>query len=261
MKKILCVLFVVIAVSGLFVSLPVKTEATVHTVFVSVHKTLKYGDRGERVERMQKSLSKLGYYKGNIDGKYGPQTKKAVADFQKRAALQSNGVANNKTLTVLYGKNADKYKIKSVYSVKYTENSTSYYDIGLSKKQQDYVRKICKKYNVSFELVLAVMKVESGYKTNIKSKTNDYGIMQINKCNHSFLRKKLGVSNFLNFEQNTKAGVYMLSRYTAKHTDIHKVLMCYNLGEGAASKKWKKGTVNTSYSRKVVKEIGKLQKK
>ncbi len=260
MKKFLALFFSLIVIIGSLVSFPVKAEAAENTLIAANYSTLKYGSRGDGVKKLQTRLAYLGYYSGNIDGKYGPLTRTAVKNFQDVSGLTVNGTANNATQRELFAENAPFNDSKVSYSVKYID-SKKYYKIALSNNQQDYVRKMCKKYNVSFELVLALMKVESGYKASAKSKTNDYGIMQINKGNHSFLKKKLGVKNFLDFKQNTQAGVYMLSRYTAKHSDIHKVLMCYNLGEGAAAKKWKKGTCSTSYSLKVVSAMEQLKQK
>lgn len=260
MKKFIAVLCTFLIAICVFASAPIKAEASVDTVVTASYKTLKYGSKGSSVKKLQTRLAYLGYYSGNIDGKYGPLTKSAVKNFQKASGLTANGTANNATQKELYSEDAP-FNQKSVsYSVKYIDNG-AYYKIALSNSEQDYVRKMCKKYNVSFEMVLALMKVESGYKASAKSKTNDYGIMQINKGNHSFLKKKLGVKNFLDFKQNTQAGVYMLSRYTAKHSDIHKVLMCYNLGEGTAAKKWKKGTLQTSYSLKIVSAMEQLELK
>ncbi len=260
MKRFLSVICSLMIAVCLVNAAPIKTEASVNTVITATYSTLKYGSKGSAVKKLQTRLAYLGYYSGNIDGKYGPLTKSAVKSFQRAAGLKVNGTANNKTQTELYSDTAPQNPNSISYSVKYIDSDV-YYNISLSNDEQDYVRKICKKYNVSFELVLGLMKVESGFKETAKSKTNDYGIMQINKCNHSYLKKKLGVSNFLDFEQNTKAGVYWLSRYTAKHSDIHKVLMCYNLGESAAAKKWKKGTLQTSYSLKVVAAMEQLTKK
>lgn len=260
MKKIISVICTFMIAVCLMNTLPLKVDASANTVTTASYSTLKYGSKGASVKKLQIRLAYLGYYSGSIDGKYGPLTKSAVKNFQRSTGLKVNGTANNETQIELYSDDAPQNSNSISYSVKYIDSDV-YYNISLSKDEQDYVRKICKKYNVSFELVLGLMKVESGYKETAKSKTNDYGIMQINKCNHSYLKKKLGVSNFLDFEQNTKAGVYWLSRYTAKYSDIHKVLMCYNLGESAASKKWKKGIIQTSYSLKVVAAMEQLTKK
>lgn len=260
MKKflsVICMLLIALCIAN---TAPLKAEASVTTVITAGYSTLKYGAKGSAVKKLQTRLAYLGYYSGNIDGKYGPLTRSAVKSFQRAVGLSVNGTANGNTQKYLYSDLAPQNPNSISYSVKYIDSDV-YYNISLTEDEQDYVRKICKKYNVSFELVLGVMKVESGYSTKLKSKTNDYGIMQINKCNHSYLSKKLGVNNFLDFEQNTKAGVYWLSRYTAKYSDIHKVLMCYNLGEGAAAKKWKKGTTQNTYSLKVVAAMEQLTRK
>ncbi len=260
MKKLITVCCVLLLALFAVSLAPVKAEAATVSVVSVSYKTLKYGSRGTSVKKLQSRLAYLGYYSGNIDGKYGPLTRSAVRNFQKAAGINVSGTANSNTQSRLFADSAPHNPKCISYSVKYIENDV-YYNIALSDEQQDYVRSVCRKYNVSFELVLGLMKVESGYRINARSKTNDYGIMQINKCNHSYLKKKLGVSNFLDFKQNTKAGIYWLSRYTAKHSDIHKVLMCYNLGEGAAAKKWKKGTMQNAYSLKVVSAMEQLKEK
>ena len=63
--------------------------------------TLTYGDSGERVKQLQKSLKKLGYYTGRADGVYGGLTRGAVRKFQKSHKLNADGVAGLKTLNAL----------------------------------------------------------------------------------------------------------------------------------------------------------------
>src|SRR5690606_9641498 len=103
-----------------------------------------------------------------------------------------------------------------------------YYDIPLSKELQEYTYKKCQESMVPYELVLAIMKVESNYKSDLISRTNDYGLMQINKVNHGWLKKKLGVTDFLDPKQSIDCGVYMLKELFDKYSDEHKVLMAYN---------------------------------
>lgn len=52
-------------------------------------------------EEIQKALKAAGFYSGNIDGKKGPMTKKAVEDFQKANNLQADGKVGPKTWEVL----------------------------------------------------------------------------------------------------------------------------------------------------------------
>ncbi len=126
------------------------------------------------------------------------------------------------------------------------------YDIGLSEELQKYTFQQCKKNGLEFELVLAVMQVESNFKSDLISRTNDYGLMQINKVNHEWLKKELGVTDFLDPKQNIDCGIYMLKELFDKYSDEHKVLMAYNFGEGGMKRNWKKGVRSSKYSRKVL---------
>lgn len=68
----------------------------------NAYKTMKVGDSGEAVTTMQRRLAELGYYAGDIDGRFGNQTRRAVEHFQYYNGLSSDGIAGKKTLTVLY---------------------------------------------------------------------------------------------------------------------------------------------------------------
>lgn len=51
--------------------------------------------------QIQIALKNAGYYTGIIDGKKGPQTKKAIEDFQKANGLEADGKVGPKTWAVL----------------------------------------------------------------------------------------------------------------------------------------------------------------
>jgi peptidoglycan hydrolase-like protein with peptidoglycan-binding domain len=51
----------------------------------------------ERARQIQMALKKAGFYKGAIDGKVGPQTRKAIKAFQKAKGLMADGVVGPKT--------------------------------------------------------------------------------------------------------------------------------------------------------------------
>ena len=133
-----------------------------------------------------------------------------------------------------------------------TEPVFKAYDIGLDYELQKYTYEQCEKNGLEFELVLAVMQVESNFKSDLISKTNDYGLMQINKVNHKRLMKELGVTDFLDPKQNIDCGIYMLKELFDKYSDEHKVLMAYNFGEGGMKRNWKKGVRYSKYSQKVL---------
>lgn len=52
---------------------------------------IRYGDWGEEVKEMQKKLKVLGYYKGELDGRFGEQTLAAVMKFQEKNRLAMDG--------------------------------------------------------------------------------------------------------------------------------------------------------------------------
>ena len=49
------------------------------------------------IKKIQSLLRNAGFYKGKIDGKMGPQTIKAIKQFQRSKKLKENGVINVKT--------------------------------------------------------------------------------------------------------------------------------------------------------------------
>ncbi len=69
--------------------------------------TLRPGDSNSAVRSMQSTLYELGYYDGSRDGVYGATTQDAVRAFQIRNKISPvDGIAGNKTLSVLYSGNA-----------------------------------------------------------------------------------------------------------------------------------------------------------
>lgn len=66
------------------------------------YKTIQMGDNGDRVRELQEKLAEHGYYDGEIDGRFGNQTRRAVEQFQYQHGLSADGIAGRRTLTVLY---------------------------------------------------------------------------------------------------------------------------------------------------------------
>ena len=62
---------------------------------------LKECSRGNDVKTVQDKLRRWGYYKGSVDGIYGPKTKEAVKYFQRKNGLTADGIVGKKTFEAL----------------------------------------------------------------------------------------------------------------------------------------------------------------
>lgn len=139
------------------------------------------------------------------------------------------------------------------------ETKYVYYDVPLSDDLQEYTQDVCEEYDFPcYDIIVAMIWTESGYREDIVSKTNDWGYMQINGINHQTLKEELGITDFLDGKQNIRAGVYMIQKLYHKYGDIGKALMAYNCGEYGASKLWKEGTTSTGYSRTIMQRATEL---
>jgi len=88
-------------------SLLYSDKALGPTGFNTTFTTLKRGDSGQLVTRLQERLTELLFLgKGSTDGKYGEKTAQAVSDFQRASGLVRDGIAGSKTQTLLYAQNA-----------------------------------------------------------------------------------------------------------------------------------------------------------
>lgn len=125
-------------------------------------------------------------------------------------------------------------------------------DCGMDEDLQEFIYSLSYGYGIDYTLVMGLIEQESSFDSNIISKTNDYGLMQINTINHEWLKESLGITDFLDPYQNTRAGVYILRNLFEKYQDTAKVLMAYNMGETGARKLWDKGIYETGYTQKVM---------
>ena len=133
------------------------------------------------------------------------------------------------------------------------EDGFVYYDIPLELDIQRHIFDECQLYGVPYPLAMAVMYVETGgtFKTDLRSRTNDSGLFQINDIHKKWLNES-GITDLYNPYQNSSSGIWILKDALSKGDNIHTSLMVYNMGHGGAKKLWKKGIYSSKYSRKVV---------
>ena len=115
--------------------------------------------------------------------------------------------APQKTITV-----TDKVEVPVYESDMLVQESDVFiYDIPLSDSLQRYIYEICADEGVPVTLALAMIEHESGFNPEAVSSTNDYGLMQINKVNHSWLAEKYRTADMMNPYQNVFCGISILS--------------------------------------------------
>lgn len=126
-------------------------------------------------------------------------------------------------------------------------------DVPLNKDLQEFIFYLSAGYNIDFTLVMALIQHESEFQADVISKTNDYGLMQINTCNHEWLSETLGISDFLDPYSNVRSGLFILRKLFEKYETPTKVLMAYNMGETGASRLWEQGIYETNYTKAILK--------
>lgn len=68
--------------------------------------TVRPGDKGSDVKKVQQALKLLGYYTGKIDGIAGSGTTSAIKAYQKKHGLKQDGIAGKVTIKTLFDQDA-----------------------------------------------------------------------------------------------------------------------------------------------------------
>jgi len=64
-------------------------------------KEVKTQTRIGTIKQVQRALKNAGFYKGSVDGKMGPSTRKAIREFQKANGLKADGRVGKETWSEL----------------------------------------------------------------------------------------------------------------------------------------------------------------
>lgn len=110
-------------------------------------------------------------------------------------------------------------------------------------KYSDNIIKYSKEYDLNSYLVAAVIKVESDFDKNAKSKKGARGLMQITPPTAEWVSDKMKIRDFdkdmlYNYDINIKMGCWYLDNLRNEFgTDMKLILAAYNGGRGNV-KKW-----------------------
>lgn len=128
-------------------------------------------------------------------------------------------------------------------------------DISLSEDIQKYAYNKCQESGIDYPVFLGLMRKESSFNPEAVSKTNDYGLCQINKGNHNWMREVFGSDwDPMNPYDSIDASIFMLSEYTKDYNcdNYHVLLMNYNMGHGNAVECFNSGIYSSKYSRAIM---------
>ena len=165
------------------------------------------------------------------------------------------GVVSAKSTTVEVVESNPPIETTEVTTTHPVDSIGVYYDCPLSCDLQDYIRMLCEKNDIPMSLIIALIDVESSFRPNVVSETNDYGLMQINIGNHTWLYENYGITDIFDPYQNIFSGITLLSEKYDGVQSLNKSLMVYNLGIGKAKQLWAQGVYETSYTKKVLSKM------
>lgn len=124
----------------------------------------------------------------------------------------------------------------------------------IETEYEEIIIGVSQEYGIPSTLIKAIIKTESDFNALAVSETDDYGLMQINACNISWLEDELGITDLFDPAQNIESGAYILSGYLNRY-GLADALMAYNCGESGAKRLWRQGVHSTRYTKEVFKNL------
>ena len=191
---------------------------------------------------------------------------------EKPETTQAEVMQNPETMTQTAESIEDKYKVFDTMSEDWGSDDLEgfvFYDLPeqyadkgyFPEKMQIYTRCLCKQYDVSYALVLAIIEHESGYVFDAAGdggKTKGY--MQIYEACHIDRMEKLGCNDLMNPYQNVRVGIDFLSYLLKKYGTVQDALAAYNYGEAGARKHlWSNGVYVYSYNREIMQRMKEIE--
>lgn len=103
-------------------------------------------------------------------------------------------------------------------------------------------------YDIPASLIAAMIKTESGYRAEVVSDKNAYGLMQVTKSTGIWIRSKMGRDDvmpdaLLDPEVNIQYGTWYMHYLLNKYNQENLALIAYNAGPGTVDRWLSEGTI------------------
>lgn len=134
---------------------------------------------------------------------------------------------------ILRKTNLKKVVIEAIYPTKYSE----------------YVEKYSEEYEIDKLLIYSIIKAESNFDPNVKSKSEAIGLMQLMKSTAKEIKPDITEEELYNEEVNIKIGIEYFNKLL-NHYDgnINLSIIAYNAGMGNVDKWINEGTIKNDGS-------------
>ncbi len=129
----------------------------------------------------------------------------------------------------------------------------------------EIIREECKEYCYDWELVLALMKAESNFKSTSVSRKGAVGLMQVMPETADWISPKVeakydGVTSLHNPEYNIRLGIHYFDMMYRKFGDLEKAITAYRVGPNRLIKNLEQGLKpDSEYLKEVLDYYSKLK--
>ena len=185
-----------------------------------------------KASAMQRAVQ-MNNYVNTLNAQWAPVEKQNTAVENQQAKIQSfENVLKNST-GVKFGDLLTRPVTKVNANIYSAQAETGAEKISTREQIKNIVFRAAKKHGVDEKLVNALIKQESGFNPNAKSKVGAMDLMQLMPAT----AKGLGVTNPMDPEQNVEGGVkYLKSMLNKYNGNVILALAAYNAGPGAVDK-------------------------